>query len=157
MKQYIWSIKVGDLLRNPWATDVVHFENQYIRDMETLREPGISWTIELLSLNSTSIQVTLSNIRCSVNDISDISWHEFIRDVVIESYEAIFCIPNEKQDIDEIYESYEDVYEIQLRDFSVDVSLCLDNAIKSQEPVVKIKNDESLWEWWIEVVDFPDI
>jgi hypothetical protein len=67
-----------------------------------------------------------------------------VRDVLVEKYEVLFSIPNDAVDIDEIYDSYEDVYEIQMRDFSVDIALCVLNAIKSQEPVVKIHNDENL-------------
>ncbi len=69
----------------------------------------------------------------------------------------VCTLPIDKGNIDDIYHSYEDVYEIDPHNFSINMETCIINAIHSQEPIVKIKNDESLWEWWIEVVDLPPL
>ena len=156
MKQYIWTIKVSDLLRTIWATDTIQFEQKYVHNMDSILEPGISGDIFLQTLNSTSIQITV-NLHCTVTDISDISWNEFVRDVLVENYEALYSLPQEEWILDEIYDSYQDIYEIDPHHLLIDMEYCIINAIKSQEPIVKIKNDETLWEWWIEVVDLPPL
>lgn len=81
-----------------------------------------------------------------VVDISDISGEEFTRDVYLDAYEVIFTLPQDDIDIDEIYKSYSDVYEIDPKDLCIDLSNCIANAIRSQDPVVKKKNDEEMWE-----------
>lgn len=156
MKQYIWSIKVSDLLRTVWSTDTVVFENQFVHNFDSVVEPGITGEIFLQTLNNTSIQVTI-NLTCIVTDISDISWKEYTREVVVEDYETLYSLPQEEWILDEIYDSYQDIYEIDPHHLIIDMEDCIINAIKSQEPIVKIKNDETLWEWWIEVVDLPPL
>lgn len=156
MKQYIWSIKVSDLLRTIWSTDTIVFEHKFVHNLDTVIEPGISGDIFLQTLNSTSIQVTV-NLHCTVTDISDISWNEYTRDVIVENYETLYSLPQEEWVLDKIYDSYPDIYEIDPHHLLIDMEDCIINAIKSQEPIVKIKNDETLWEWWIEVVDLPPL
>lgn len=157
MKQFIGKIRVGDLLHNLWSTDTIFFEEKYVHDIPTVLEPGISWEIHLQTLNNYSIQGVLKNIVCKVEDISDISGESYIRDVVVPYYEAVFSLPLKQKSSDEVFHSFEDVYEIDNGDFSIDIENCISNAIKSQEPIVKIKNDESLWDWWIDVVDISDL
>ncbi len=157
MKQYIWSIKVGDLLHTVWWTDSVFFEQKYIHSNDSILEPGISWELYLQTLNSTSIQITIVSLYCTVKDISDISWNEYNREVVIKDYVFVCSLPLERWSIDELYDSYEDVYEIDPHNLTVDLENCIINAIHSQEPIVKIKNDENLSDWWIEIVDLPPL
>lgn len=147
---------MSDMLRTIWSTDTVVFEDKYIHDMDIV-EPGISGEIFLQTLNSTSIQVIVS-LQCIVTDISDISGDEYTRDVVVQEYEVLYSLPvDESTTIDESYDSYQDVYEIDPHHLTINIEDCIVNAIKSQEPIVKIKNDETLWEWWIEVVDLPPL
>ena len=157
MKQYIWMIKVWDLLHTIWGTDTIIFENRYVHELENITEPGISWEIYLQTLNNMSIQITVIKLTCIMNDISDISWKEYTREVLVENYEAVCIIPIDSKNIDDVYQSYQDIYEINNHNFTVNLENLIINAIKSQEPIVKIKNDENLWDWWIEVVDIPPI
>lgn len=156
MKQYIWTIKVSDLLRNIWSTDTIVFENKFVHNFDSVIEPGISGEIKLQTLNKTCIQVVIS-LHCTVYDISDISWVEYTRHVKVENYETLFATPSENWNLDKIYESFQDVYEIDPHHLIIDMEDCIINAIKSQEPIVKIKDDENLWDWWIEVVDLPPL
>lgn len=157
MKQYIWMVKVWDLLHTLWWVDTITFSDMFVHNLTTINEPWISWTLTLETLNSTSIQVTIDTLTCSVKDISDISWEEYNRDVHVQDYTFLCSLPLERDNIDEIYDSYEDVYEIDPHNLMVDMENCIINAIQSQEPIVKIKNDESLSDWWIEIVDIPPI
>lgn len=157
MKQFITKVKVGDLLHTIWSTDTIVFEERIVEDISGLSEDGISGEIFLQTLNNHSIQATINNLSCKIHDISDISGESFIRDVMIKNYEWVFSLPMKNKKWDECYIWYEDVYDIDSGDFSIDLSIFITNAIRSQEPIVKIKNDESLSDWWIEIVDIPDL
>ncbi len=157
MKQYIWYLKVWDLLHSIWSTDSVTFEGKYVHGLDAIQSPWIRGELFLQALNNTSIQLTIVYLQCFIKDISDISWDEFVREVVLEDYDVVFSLPLDKWSIDELYDSYNDVYEIDPHSLSVDLETCIINAIQSQEPIVKIKNDESLSDWWIEIVDIPPI
>lgn len=153
MKQYWRQVKVGDLLHNPGKVDTMTFEWRYIdsnttEDTLIVLEPGISGDVELTALNKFSVQVMLYNISCTIEDISDISGESFTRNVIIEEYETLFVMPEWEKDIDEIYDSYNDIYEINPKDFTIDLQDCIINAIRSQDPIVKKKDDESLSDWW---------
>ena len=157
MKQYTWKVKIGDLLHSIGKVDEIVFEERYIHGYDELCKPGISWNCSLQAINKTSIQVTLSNITCTVTDISDLSSEEYTRKVFVEEYEALYVFPEEEKNIETIYKSYNDIYYIHMKDFSIDLEDCVLNTIRSQDPIVKQKDDERLWEWWIEVVDSYEI
>lgn len=157
MKQYVGILKVWDLLHTVGWTDTVEFENKFVREIDSIIEPWIKGRLFLQTLNNTSIQITIESLYCIVNDISDYSGDEYQREVIINDYVVVCSLPVEKWSIDDIYHSYEDVYEIDQHNLTVDIENCIINAIKSQEPIVKHKNDENLWDWWIEVVDIPPL
>ncbi len=157
MKQYAWKVKVGDLLHNIGKADEVTFEGRYLHDYEDICDPGISGKFTLQAINKTSVQVIFSGIECDVKYVSDISGKEYIKHLVIDEYEALFIFPEDESQIETTYESYSDIYFIDMKDFSIDLEDCMVNIIRSQDPVIKQKDDESLWEWWIEVVDIYDI
>jgi hypothetical protein len=133
------------------------FENRYLHGYEDICDPGISWSFALQAINKTSIQVVFSSIECNVRYISDISWKEYTKHVSVEEYEALFIFPEAEAEIETTYESYSDIYFIDMKDFSIDLQDCMINIIRSKDPIIKQKDDESLWEWWIEVVDIFDI
>lgn len=156
MKQFIKKVKVWDLLHTIWSTDSIVFEWKFVEDISELSDNGINGSVFLQTLNTYSIQATITHLECKIHDISDISGDPFIRDVIIKNYEWVFSLPiKTKKGDDDMW--YEDFYEIDNGDFSIDLSIFITNAIRSQEPIVKIKNDENLSDWWIEIVDIPDL
>jgi len=149
MKNYQRQIKAADLLHKPWSVDSIQFESQYLHSMPNIQDPGISWEMMLQSLNWFSVKVIFENIVCSLEDISDVSGTAFIRPVSVPYYEALFIIPWWEKD-KETYSSFEDIYDIDAKDLNINLEECVYNAIKSQEPIVKLKNDEILSDWWEE-------
>lgn len=144
-------VKVWDLLRTIWWKDAIELFEKMPEDTPNILKPGVTGTIILKTLNSASIEVIIDNLSCKVDDISDISWKPFVRDVLVENYEAIFCIPSifgKKESILETYDSYNDIYEIDEKNLTIDLSTFISNAIKSQEPLVKKADDEFLLDWW---------
>ena len=115
-------------------------------DSMKILAPGVSGSIHLLALNDTTIQLTLDHLECVVEDISDISGDVFSRDVVLEDYEVLYTIPQEKINTDDVYSSFDDVYDIDPKDLCIDLSNCVVNSIRSQEPIVKRKNYEDMWD-----------
>lgn len=150
-------IKVWDLLHNPWLIDTIDFSDREIDSMPEVCKPWVSGSITLQAINNTSIQVFLENISCSVEDISDVSGETFIREVFLQEYEVLFTLPEENIDVDDIYASFNDIYYINMKDFSIDLEDCVVNAIRSQEPIVKLKNDENLSDWWIDEYDMYEL
>lgn len=142
--------KVGDLLHNPWLVDTIDFSERYVDSMPNILAPGVSGTITMQALNNYSVQVFVTNIVCTVEDISDISGEPFTRDISVDEYEVLFTLPEDNVDMDEVYSSFNDIYYISAKDFSIDLEDCMANAIKSQDPIVKKKDDESLSDWWID-------
>lgn len=147
------TVKVSDLLRSPWTRDTIFFENKNIEIGFSLVSEGITGEIILLALNNNALEVTLQNIECKVVDISDISWEEFVRDIYIDTYAALFELPHInkkwKDDWESEYEnSYEDIYNINEKDLTINLEEFIANAIKSQEPLVKRSYDETLLDWW---------
>ncbi len=140
--------KVGDLLHNPWMVDTIDFSERYVDSMPNILEPWISWTITLQALNNHSVQVFITDIVCTLEDISDISGDTFVRAINVDEYEVLYTLPEENVDVDDVYASFNDVYYINAKDFSIDLEDCIANAIKSQDPIVKIKDDETLSDWW---------
>jgi hypothetical protein len=69
---------------------------------------------------------------------------EYTRVVVVENYETLYTLPNDDIMIEKVYKSYEDIYEIDPHHLIINMEDCIINAIKSQEPIVKIKDDETL-------------
>lgn len=144
-------VKVSDLLRTPGKTDHIDFSERYVDGIDGILPPGISGSIYLKSINNSCVEVFLEDIVCTIDDISDISGESFIREISIDNYDVLFCLPEQewqKEDNLDIYTSYSDIYTIDEKDTSVDIQVCLVNAIKSQEPLIKKKDDEYLLDWW---------
>lgn len=151
MQAYQRHIKVSDLLRAPGKTDDIDFSDRMIPDLPNVLAPGVSWSIRLTSLNNRCVEVILENISCKVEYISDISGEPFEKEILLDFYEALFCFPENQWDKEtnlDVYTSYADIYDIEEKDTSIDILSCITNAIKSQEPLVKMKDDEKMSEWW---------
>jgi hypothetical protein len=142
-------MKVSDLLHNPGSEDEIVFSEKTIDSSEiVILTPGVSGSIYMQSLNKYSLRLVIESLQCVVEDTSDISGETYTREVVLEDYEVLYVVPQDWVNEDDTYSSFSDVYEIDEKDLCIDIEECITNAIRSQEPIVKRKNDEELWDWW---------
>ena len=60
-------------------------------------------------------------LECTVKDVSDISWQEYTRKVVLWEYESLFIFPEEESSIENVYESYNDIYFVDIEMIPVQI------------------------------------
>lgn len=82
-------IKVWDLLRNLGKIDTVLLDGIMIDSIEWLTERGVSWTLKIQWLNSTSIRVYVEELSATIQDICDLSWEDY-ENVLIRDKEIIY-------------------------------------------------------------------
>ena len=129
-------IKVSDLLNTPGATDEIHFENIISSKVPWLIEPGISGEVFLQALNEDDILVELKNISAEIEDISDITWNSFVREVIWNNYSAKF-VRNFSDEQDETREIFDEEFPINEKSETIDLEDMIVQSILLQEPITK--------------------
>ena len=135
-------IKVSDLLLNVGQTDDVSIDNLQLPSIVWLDDRGIDWKLHLQSIDNSTIIATLQDLRCSINDISDVSGVSYIRSVIVPFFLAYFIVAS----ADKPYNDTDDapIFFINEKNDTIDTSDMVYQAIGLQEPFVKRTPEEEL-------------
>lgn len=128
MKDYWFKIKVSDLINNVWTKDIIKFKNKFTTQIKNLSKSWISWEIFIQSLDEKTIQAWLKNIITSINDICDICWQKFERNININKAECKFTSDKNISDEDFNIDIKNDT--INIEDFIVQTIYLFDPVIK---------------------------
>ncbi len=146
MKDFGWKIKISDLLRTPGKEDEIPFEKKFVPEIKWITEDGISGVIIVKALDRYSVLVSIENLSTSIEDVSDISWEPFTREVNNPFYEALFIIPHEEKKKIRKKDEADEYFEINEKDESIDITEMVQNAIIAVQPIVKADENENLSE-----------
>lgn len=133
-------IKVSDLLLNVGQVDDVIIDHLHLPVIVWLDDRGIDWKLHLQSIDNSTIIATLQDLRCSINDISDVSSESYIRSVVVPFFLAYFIVASD----DKPYNDTDDapIFFIDEKNDTIDTSDMIYQAIGLQEPFVKRTSEE---------------
>ncbi len=131
-------IKVWDLLRNLGKIDTVLLDGIMIDSIEWLTERGVSWTLKIQWLNSTSIKVYVEELSATIQDICDLSWEDYERNVLIRDKEIIYSSSVSSKDLDDD-SLYDDIIPRDWEHESIDLQDGLRQLIYFENPIVHIK------------------
>ncbi len=136
-----FTIKVSDLLRNPWQTDSIEFEHTHTEKVKNLDSEWISGVIQLQSINDSTVWVILENIQCKINDTCDMCLNNYLRKVKNEEYKAKFEIPNDnysQENSDDFFNIHEEeIFPLNPKTESIDVEDMIVQAIGLETPFTK--------------------
>lgn len=132
------AIKVWDLLRNLGKIDTVLLDGIMIDSIEWLTERGVSWTLKIQWLNSTSIKVYVEELSATIKDICDLSWEDYERSIVIRDKEIIYSSSVSFEDLDDD-SLYDDIIPRDGEHESIDLQDGLRQLIYFENPIVHIK------------------
>ena len=131
-------IKVWDLLRNLGKIDTVLLDGIMIDSIEWLTERGVSWTLKIQWLNSTSIKVYVEELSATIQDICDLSWEDYERNVLVRDKEIIYSSSVSSKDLDDD-SLYDDIIPRDGEHESIDLQDGLRQLIYFESPIVHIK------------------
>lgn len=131
-------IKVWDLLRNLGKIDTVLLDGIMIDSIEWLAERGVSWTLKIQWLNSTSIKVYVEELSATIQDICDLSWEDYERNVLIRDKEIIYSSSVSSKDFEDD-SLYDDIIPRDGEHESIDLQDGLRQLIYFESPIVHIK------------------
>lgn len=128
-------IKISDLLLHIWQTDVVDFSWVFLDTIAWLATNGISWSLHLQSIDNSTIIARLDNVRCAINDVSDVSWESYVRKVFVTDFVAYFVLP----DFVDAFNQEDDasVFLIDQKNMFIDMADMLYESVVLQTPFVK--------------------
>lgn len=78
MNQWIFTIKVSDILLHSWSSDTVVFTNIFSSKIPWLTEEWITGKILIENLNKSEILITIDEIYIHVNTTCDRCWKDFV-------------------------------------------------------------------------------
>jgi len=113
------------------------FEKQFPEEITNIGDQGLSGEIEFKSLNQDSLLVNLKNLSCIINEICDRCSENYMRKVEIDGYSSRF-VANEKIKNEEEESSEEEIFVINAKDETVDLEPMFIQAIRLEEPFVKL-------------------
>lgn len=129
-------IKIADLLLSVGSTDIVSVKGVFIPHIVWLQEWGINLTVSLQSIDNRTVVATIEKLHCLLDDVSDISWKSFVREITISDYIGKFVV-NDSSLIDD---GDDPLFPIQW-DY-IDMEEIIYQAIQLQEPLVKRTKEE---------------
>lgn len=158
-------IKVWDLLMQAGKEDTMSFENLFLDVIDGLRKPGIQATLDLQSLDTSTLLLTLQDIQCALDDVSDISGEAYVREVFVPVYTARFALPDSVM----VDDGDDAVFPIDPKNETIDVAEMFVQAITLAQPLVKRTpaeekelademtddwslDDEDIHLWWTVVI-----
>jgi len=128
-----FSIKVSDLLRNVGKQDTIQFEKQATKKIENMTAEGVSGNIALESLNEQSVEVTLTDIQCEVDDCCDRCDKDYRRAIRCDYHVATFT--SKPSDFSE--EAQDEIFPINNKG-NIDIEEMVIQAIGLQTPMTKL-------------------
>ena len=137
MKDQNFSIKISDLLNQAWSVDEVRFEKKFSSQIPNLTTEGISWTFVIQSLNEASLLGTLTDVKCSINDVCDSCQTPYEREVFVSEYTARFVIEDDRTDEEKEANTDEEVFLIDAKSETINIQDMVVQAILLHEPIVK--------------------
>lgn len=78
MNQWIFTIKVSDILLHSWSSDTVVFTNTFSSKIPWLTEEWITGKVFFENLNKSEILITIDQIYMYVNTTCDRCWIDFV-------------------------------------------------------------------------------
>ena len=134
-------IKIADLLLSVGSTDTVSVKGVFIPRVVWLQEEGITLTVSLQSIDDRTVVATIEKLHCLLDDVSDISWKPFVREIAIFDYIGKFVL-NDSNLVDD---GDDPLFPIQWD--HIDVEEIIYQAIQLQEPLVKrTKKEQELYD-----------
>lgn len=137
MKDQNFSIKISDLLNQAWSVDEVRFEKKFSSQIPNLTAEGISWTFVIQSLNEASLLGTLTDVKCSIQDVCDSCQTSYEREVFVPEYTARFVIEDDRTDEEKEANTDEEVFLIDAKSETINIQDMVVQAILLHEPIVK--------------------
>lgn len=134
MKDHSFIIKIADLINQPWKKDEMIFEKKFTDQLLNLDQDWLSWNVLLQSLDKNSILVSLTWVKCVLDDNCDICQKSYKRIVIWEPYTAKFILPEHYKDDDS---SAEEIFPIDHKDENIDIEDMVVQCIVLQEPIVR--------------------
>ena len=133
MAHWSFTIKIGDMLRERWKSDIIEFEwlDSHLIDKKT--KDWISWTIKVESLNEYTIMVTVQDLQIQIHETCDYSLTEFIRKIHSKWEQALYILPEYQ---DEFVDKDDIVYDIDAKDESINIEKQLTDIIWLETPTV---------------------
>lgn len=127
-----YKIKVSDLLHAPGSKDEIELKDLIISRIEGLTEKGIQGTILLESLSDDSVNVTMDNIQCEINDICDTCSKPYVRSARTENYQAMFTSDKQAHS----HKAPDEIFIIDTKE-NIDVAEALVQTIGLNTPFIK--------------------
>jgi len=128
MKDHSFSIKISDLLNNPWTKDTVSFTDKFSTSLPQLVDKGITATINLMWLSSEEIDLEFLDVLATFQTSCDSCWQQCRHTVKIKETYAKWAFSEDLQ--------REDIIMITERTKSMDVENFLVETITLASPVV---------------------
>jgi len=129
-------IKIADLLLSVGFTDKVSVKGVFIPRVVWLQKWGVTLTVFLQSIDEYTIVATIEQLHCYLDDVSDISWELFVREVIVSDYIGKFVLNNS----DLVDDGDDPLFPIP-GDY-IDMEDMIYQAIQLQEPLVKRTQEE---------------
>jgi hypothetical protein len=140
IKNVLRNLPVWDLLRNRAKKDILTLEGIAHPEVPGLIAAGIACTVELTWVNKSTIAVICKDIRCTIKQISDISWIEYDRTVAIESYGAEYHGSVTQNDDD----YYDEVFPLDEMHDTINIAEAIRQAILLDTPVCCLAPGEEI-------------
>ena len=131
-------IQVADLLQKVWKGDSITIEKVLLDDALWLTDEWVSCLLQLQSVNDTAVLATFTDIKAKIKRKSDFSDEIFTDNIFVEKYQVRFVL-----DFDHNNDhAYDDVFPIDHKWLTIDISLPLYHALFVEEPIVNIAPEE---------------
>lgn len=137
MKDQNFTIKISDLLNQTWGVDEVVFEKKFSLQIPNLTKDGISGTFVIQSLNDDALLGTLTDVKCSIQDVCDSCQVSYAREVIVPEYTARFVVKDDRTEEEKQENSEEETFLIDAKSETINIHDMLVQAILLQEPIVK--------------------
>jgi len=131
-----FKIKISDLLKEPGKSDTLTFEEFFPEQLHNLGPNGIKGSLILVSLDDSTIMVTLENISCELEDFCDRCTKAFTRSVICETHKAKFLTPDQKSTEDDEIIDEEELFPIDDGQ-NINIEEMIIQSIMLQEPITK--------------------
>lgn len=102
MKHSNLTVKISDLLKKPWKADTLKLEKIKLSELSYLSDEGISFDLELRSMNDNAIYVAMEDITYKENLACDICEKKYKKSRDISKYTAKFIISEDQEQDDDV-------------------------------------------------------
>lgn len=130
-----FQLKVSDLLHDIWSQDTHTFTNIKTSLIPWLTDEGITVTISLQSLNTTTILIQIEQLHCVIHEMCDKSAEMYDRVVDTAGFTGRCMLSTQR-----IYEDPldDDIYDINDKSETIDLEEFIMQAVLDQEPIVHV-------------------